>query len=186
MPAGLVVFLVILGIAVIVLKALTGGSDTSDHTSDTFSESESRCDDYVRKRAAEDYARYAQHKAGFVAHGNDIEAARTQAQMDRAMADMIAGSKNSIAKQSYKNAAGHKAGALIHGNTVEAARAQAQMDKAFADMITGSKNSIAKQSYKNAADHKAGALIHGDKVEAARAQARMDKALADMLSGKDY
>ena len=96
---GIIVFVAF--IALKILLGVLGGDDTTD-ANNNYEDAQMRVDEEYRKRAAEDYARYARHKAGFVAHGNDIEAARTQAQMDRAMADMIAGSKNSIAKERGK------------------------------------------------------------------------------------
>lgn len=91
------------------------------------------------KSAQERYKNAASHKAGHLQHGNTAEAAKAQAQMDSAMADMIGSSSNNSnfrsAQERYKRAAAHKAGHLQHGNTADAARAQAEMDRAMADMI---------------------------------------------------
>ncbi len=85
------------------------------------------------------YKRAANLKAGAIKHGNRADAARAQAQMDSAMADMIGASSNNSgmrqAQERYKRAANLKAGATMHGNKADAARAQAEMDKAMADMI---------------------------------------------------
>ena len=85
------------------------------------------------------YKRAANLKAGAAMHGNKEDAARAQAEMDKAMADMIGASSNNSsmrqAQERYKRAANLKAGAVMHGNKEDAAKAQAEMDKAMAEMI---------------------------------------------------
>lgn len=88
-----------------------------------------------KKKAAKNYAREVNLKAGALAHGNTKEAAFAQARMDRHMADMISDAPSS-AKAEYKRQANLKAGALAHGNTKEAAKSQAEMDRLMAKMIS--------------------------------------------------
>lgn len=98
------------------------------------SSSGSSYEEQKKKMAAETYKKQAVAKAGFERSGNAREAARAQARMDAAMADMI-GSGNKHATESYKRNAMTKAGFEAAGNKSEAARAQARMDSALADMI---------------------------------------------------
>ena len=95
--------------------------------------SKSAANDAAKKRAAENYKREANLKAGAVAHGNQREAAFAQARMDKSMADMIGGDLS--ARNEYKRQAQLKAGFIAHGNTKEAAKCQAAMDRLMADMI---------------------------------------------------
>ena len=104
-----------------------GGGESSERAADN-AENESK------RRAANEYKRLSNLKRGSLVNGDTANAARVQAQMDKAMADMIAGS-SSRAKQDYKRLATLKSGALVHGDAANAARVQAQMDKAMADMI---------------------------------------------------
>lgn len=92
-------------------------------------------DKQTRERAAANYKRAANLKAGALAHGDTQGAARAQAEMDRAMADMVTGNAQSGAKANYKREAQLRAGAQIQGNQKEAAKAQSHMDKYMADMI---------------------------------------------------
>lgn len=123
---GLPAVLIIILVALIVLIGSRSGGGQGE-TSGAF------------KSAQERYKNAASHKAGHLQHGNTAEAAKAQAQMDSAMADMIGSSSNNSnfrsAQERYKRAAAHKAGHLQHGNTADAARAQAEMDRAMADMM---------------------------------------------------
>lgn len=94
----------------------------------------------TKERAAANYKRAANLKAGAVSTGNRHSAAKAQEQMDKAMADMIMakGAGSSSARDAaarYRREANLKAGATITGRAGDAARAQANMDKALADMI---------------------------------------------------
>lgn len=121
LPAILLVLIVIFAIAIL---GAGGGKSTGNTGSNG---------------AQERYKRAANHKAGAQIQGDKANAAKAQAEMDKAMADMIAGSSNDAsmrrAQERYKTAANHKAGAVIHGDKANAARAQAEMDKALADMM---------------------------------------------------
>lgn len=92
-------------------------------------------DKQTRERAAANYKRAANLKAGALAHGDTQGAARAQAEMDRAMADMVTGNAQSGAKANYKREAQLRAGAQIQGNQKEAVKAQSRMDRHLADMI---------------------------------------------------
>ena len=56
--------------------------------------------------------------------------------MDEALADMVTGSKNSVAKESYKRHAAWEAGAKASGNYRDAARANAAKERNFADLLS--------------------------------------------------
>lgn len=88
-----------------------------------------------RKKAAENYKRQANLKAGAVAHGNTHDAAFAQAQMDKNLADMIPSNASLSLKNEYKRQAQLKAGFVAHGNQKEAAKCQAAMDRLMAEMI---------------------------------------------------
>lgn len=124
---------ILLIIILFVVVAIFGSSGNSNGSS-------SKSTNNTMSRDAENrYKRAANLKAGALGHGNTADAARAQAQMDSAMADMIGASSNNSsmqqAQERYKRAANLKAGAVMHGNKSDAARAQAEMDKAMADMI---------------------------------------------------
>ena len=104
------------------------------------SQTQSDLDNHIKRNAAQNYKREANLKAGSVMTGNQKEAASSQARMDKNMADMITGSKSSIAKTNYKRAADAKAGFIRTGNQKEAAKAQALMDRYLADMISESRD----------------------------------------------
>lgn len=93
----------------------------------------------ARRQAATRYKQKADRKAGALMQGRTADAARTQASMDRDMADMITGSSDSVAKQNYKRNAQLKANAVIRGSTQDEARAQAAMDRNMAEMIADEK-----------------------------------------------
>lgn len=95
--------------------------------------------DRAKQRAAQNYKRQAQLKANALQSGRYEDAARTQGQMDKSMADMIS-SGSSTAKNNYKMHATWKANAEMRGNKKDAARAQAMMDKDLADLITKNKH----------------------------------------------
>lgn len=123
-----ILLIIILFVAVAIFGSSGNGNSSSKSTNNT-----------VSRDAENRYKRAANLKAGALGHGNTVDAARAQAQMDSAMADMIGASSNNSsmrqAQERYKRAANLKAGAVMHGNKSDAARAQAEMDKAMADMI---------------------------------------------------
>ncbi|MBQ7416184.1 MAG: hypothetical protein IJW14_04000 [Oscillospiraceae bacterium] len=94
-----------------------------------------------RRDAERKYKEAANRKAGALARGNTAQAAREQAQMDKAMGDLLkaGGTSNSDAfrnaQQRYNRAVDLKRGAELTGNSADAARAKAQQDKALADML---------------------------------------------------
>lgn len=126
LPAILLIFAVMLFFAFVGSNNGSGGSSASVN------------DAKVRQAKAR-YKEAANQKKGAVAFGNKSGAAAAQAEMDKAMADMIAGSSDSSAMRQaqsrYKEAANHKKGAASRGNRQAAAHAQAEMDKALADML---------------------------------------------------
>lgn len=97
-------------------------------------DSKAAANDAAKKKAAENYKREANLKAGAVAHGNQREAAFAQARMDKSMADMVSGDLST--RNEYSRQAQLKAGHIAHGNTEEAAKCQARMDRLMADMIS--------------------------------------------------
>lgn len=118
---------IVLIFAVILFLAIAGRGGGSSSSSDS-----------AKQAAARDYKRYAGYRANAMARGNQRDAAFAQAQMDKAMADMMTGSKSSDAKKAFKREANLRAGAAAHGNTAEAARAEARMAGHFADMMKDS------------------------------------------------
>lgn len=97
---------------------------------------EQRANDSRYNNAKQRYNRAAALKAGGVKTGNVEVTAKAQAEMDRAMADMLTSNgKGNDAAARYKREANLKAGATMTGRRGDAARAQANMDKALADMI---------------------------------------------------
>ncbi len=126
LPAILLIF------AIMLFFAFVAGNKGSGESSDSVNDAK------VRNAQAR-YKEAANQKKGAVALGNKSGAAAAQAEMDKAMADMIAGSSNSTAMRQaqsrYKNAANCKKGAVSRGNKENAAHAQAEMDKALADML---------------------------------------------------
>lgn len=88
--------------------------------------------DSAKKR----YDRAATLKAGAIRSGNRHSAAKAQAEMDHAMADMIvARGGDRSAANNYKREASLKAGAVITGRGGDAARSQANMDKDLTKML---------------------------------------------------
>lgn len=90
--------------------------------------------------AQQRYNRAANQKAGAIKTGNVHSAAKAQAEMDKAMAEMIAakGAGNRAVENAaarYKREADLKAGATITGRGGDAAKSQANMDKAMAEMM---------------------------------------------------
>lgn len=123
---------VVLAVAVIIVLAIGGGSAGSSKES---------VDSSIKKRASENYKAAAKLKAGAEMHGDIRSAAQQQKEMDRAMADMISGSNNSLAKDRYKNWATLEAGAKMTGNAREAAKAKSAKESALADIISENKKS---------------------------------------------
>lgn len=125
-PALLIVFIIMMAAG---SPNLGSGAENTGHDA---------AESARERRSSEEYKRQANIKAGAIMRGKTEDAARAQAQMDKAMAEMIGGNSRSV--QRYKQAANHKAGAIMTGRPEDAARAQAQMDKAMSDMVRDAKS----------------------------------------------
>ena len=122
--------------SLVVLFVLMVAVSSSGDSGSSVATGRSAADANARSRAAENYKRQSDHKAGAVMTGRPQDAARAQGQMDKSFADMIA-ANNSQAKKEYQKWAQHKASAEMRGNQHDAAFAQRQMDRYMADMLQG-------------------------------------------------